>query len=70
MSGRPRRNAARGPSPATRRFEVFVRVEADGETLAMRVPDIHARDGEDALRRARAAYEHLAVVRGIDAIDA
>jgi hypothetical protein len=36
----------------------------------MRVPDIHARDGQDALRRARAVYGHLAVVRGIDAVEA
>jgi hypothetical protein len=67
MSGRPRRHATRGNSPATVRFEVYVRFGADGETLSMRVPDIHAADGADALRRARALYGHLAGVRGIDA---
>ena len=65
MSGR--RGVTRVESPTTARFEVFVRIAADGETLAMRVPDIHATDGADALRRARAIYGHLAVVRGIDA---
>jgi len=64
MSGRGRRDATET------RFEVFVRVAADGETLAMRVPDIHARDGAEALRHARAIYGQLAVVRGIDATQA
>jgi hypothetical protein len=50
------------------RFEVYVRLEVDGEPFSMRVPDIYARDGKDALRRARQVHGHLAVVRGIDAI--
>ena len=61
---RPR---ATGETPTTERFEVFVRVAAGDETLSIRVPDIYAADGRDALRRARAIYGHLAVVRGIDA---
>jgi hypothetical protein len=56
--------------PELKRFEVYVRVAADGETLSMRVPDIHAMDGKDALRHARALYGSLAVVRGIEAIKA
>ena len=55
--------------PEVKRFEVYVRVAADGETLSMRVPDVHATDGKDALRRARALYGALAVVRGIDAVE-
>lgn len=54
--------------PALRRFEVHVRIAADGESLSMRVPDIHATDGADALRQARALYGHLAVVRGVEAV--
>jgi len=56
--------------PELRRFEVYVRVAVDGETLAMRVPDVHAADGKDALRRARALYGDLAEVRGIEAVRA
>jgi len=54
--------------PSLQRFEVYVRLEVDGEPFSMRVPDIYARDGKDALRRARKVHGHLAVVRGIDAI--
>ncbi|MCK6481661.1 MAG: hypothetical protein L6R43_16415 [Planctomycetes bacterium] len=64
MSGR------RGGKVAETRFEVFVRVAVDGDTLAMRVPDLYATDGADALRQARAIYGHLAAVRGIDATQA
>jgi 1,2-phenylacetyl-CoA epoxidase PaaB subunit len=67
MSGRRGRTAPRGESPATVRFEVFVRVGDGTEAFSMRVPDIHAADGADALRVARGLYGHLAVVRGIDA---
>ena len=70
MSGRPRRGPGMATGPALVRFEVFVRLEVDGEPFSMRVPDIYARDGKDALRRARAVHGHLAVVRGIDAIEA
>ena len=59
-----------GTNPAPVRFEVFVRLEVDGEPFSMRVPDVYARDGKDALRRARAVHGHLAVVRGIDATEA
>ena len=54
--------------PRLQRFEVYVRLEVDGEPFSMRVPDIYARDGKDALRLARKVHGHLAVVRGIDAI--
>jgi len=47
-----------------------VGLEVDGEPFSMRVPDVYARDGKDALRRARAVHGHLAVVRGIDATEA
>jgi 1,2-phenylacetyl-CoA epoxidase PaaB subunit len=56
--------------PELPRFEVYVRVAVDGETLAMRVPDLRAADGKDALRRARALYGDLAEVRGIEAVKA
>ena len=61
MSGR------RGGTVAETRFEVFVRIADGDEVLSMRVPDIHARDGAEALRQARAIYGHLTAVRGIDA---
>jgi hypothetical protein len=48
------------------RFEVYVCLDVDGEPFSMRVPDVFARDGKDALRLARAVHGHLAVVRGID----
>jgi len=67
MSGRPGRDAGMATTPALVRFEVFVRLEVDGEPFSMRVPDVYARDGKDALRQARAVHGHLAVVRGIDA---
>lgn len=54
--------------PNLQRFEVYVRLEVDGEPFSMRVPDVFARDGTEALRIARATHGHLAVVRGIDAI--
>ena len=54
--------------PRLQRFEVYVRLEVDGEPFSMRVPDIYARDGRDALRRAQQVHGHLAVVWGIDAI--
>ena len=56
--------------PELQRFEVYVRVAVGGETLSMRVSDLHATDGKDALRRARALYGDLAEVRGIDAVRA
>ncbi len=56
--------------PQLERFEVYVRVGVDGETLSMRVPDLHATDGKDALRCARALYGDLAEVRGIEAVKA
>ena len=56
--------------PQLERFEVYVRVAVDGETLAMRVPDIHAVDGKEALHHARALYGDLAEVRGIEAVRA
>ena len=67
MSGRAGRDAGMTENPALVRFEVFVRLEVDGEPFSMRVPDVYARDGKDALRRARAVHGHVAVVRGIDA---
>jgi len=56
--------------PNLQRFEVYVRLEVDGEPFSMRVPDVFARDGTEALRIARATHGHLAVVRGIDAVEA
>ena len=70
MSGRRGREAGMAAGPTLVRFEVYVRLEVDGEPFSMRVPDVYARDGKDALRRARAVHGHLAVVRGIDATQA
>lgn len=54
--------------PELQRFEVYVRIAVDGEPFSMRVPDVFAHDGREALRLARATHGHLAVVQGIDAI--
>jgi len=67
MSGRSGRDAGMAAPPSLVRFEVYVRLEVDGEPFSMRVPDVYARDGRDALRQARAVHGHLAVVRGLDA---
>ena len=53
--------------PALVRFEVYVRLDVDGEPFEMRVPDVYARDGKEALRLARATHGYLAAVRGIHA---
>ena len=70
MSDRPVRDAGMAASPALVRYEVYVRLDVNGEPFWMRIPDVFAPDGKDALRRARAVHGHLAVVRGIDAIEA
>jgi 1,2-phenylacetyl-CoA epoxidase PaaB subunit len=61
MSGR------RGHDATLTRFEVYVRAGEGAEAFSMRVSDVYAADGADALRQARETYGHLAVVRGIDA---
>lgn len=58
MSGRRGRTGGPDPGkaaspPTLVRFEVYVRVGVDGDAFSMRVPDIHATDGADALRQAR-----------------
>ena len=54
--------------PELMRFEVYVRLRVDGMWLSMRVPDVHAVDGREALHIARSLYRGQPHVRGIRAV--